>query len=74
MTEAKTEKTSDDKPASRKKAKAMVLIRSRLTAGKLFSSLGVIKAGEQMELPVKEAKAYCDSGKAEIPFPDEVFE
>lgn len=63
MTDANTEKKQTRKPK-------MVLIRSRLTAGKLFSSLGVIKAGESMELPSKEAKAYCDSGKAEIPFPE----
>ena len=63
MTKAKTEKTTETKPE-------MVLIRSRLTAGKIFSSLGVIKAGEEMELPKDEAKKYCDLGKAEIPFPE----
>ena len=67
MTKAKTEKTTEPKPT---KTEKMVLIRSRLTAGKLFSSLGVIKAGEEMELPQDEAKMYCDSGKAEIPFPE----
>ena len=63
MTDAKTETPKKTKPK-------LVLIRSRLTAGKLFSSLGIIGPGEEMELPKKEAKHFCDCGKAEIPFPE----
>lgn len=68
MNDAKTETTKQSKPKEKKQT--LVLIRSRLTAGKLFSSLGVIGPGEEMELPKDEAKHYCDCGKAEIPFPE----
>ncbi len=59
---------TDEKKAAKPKK---VEIRCMLKEGKLFGSLGVIKAGEVGQATPKEAKLWVSQGKASIPFPDE---
>ena len=57
-----------DKP--KVKAPKAVAIKNIMPAGRLFSSVGVIPAGECVELPKDEAKRFVETGKAEIVFPE----
>lgn len=45
-----------DKAKSKTK---MIEIENCMTAGKLFTSQGICKAGERITVPADEAKAYC---------------
>jgi hypothetical protein len=60
-----------DETENKKKARpATVVIKNDLAAGRLFTSLGIVAAGQCVELPKDEAKRFVATGKASVVIPE----